>query len=59
MPYFEKAVEADASYADPWAQIGYCMWKSSAYLDGEAIRSRLEKAILAYKEAIRIKVRVG
>lgn len=28
-------------------------------LDGEAIRSRLEKAILAYKEAIRIKVRVG
>lgn len=31
MPYFEKAVEADASYADPWAQIGYCMWKSSAY----------------------------
>ena len=43
--YFEKAVEYDPSYADPWAQIGYCEWISTNHLEGEAIKSGLERAI--------------
>jgi tetratricopeptide (TPR) repeat protein len=27
LPYFEKAVDADASYADAWAQTGFCKEK--------------------------------
>ncbi len=55
MSFFEKASESDPSYADPWAQIGYCTWKSTAYLEGEAVKSGLEKALAAYQEAIRLK----
>jgi tetratricopeptide (TPR) repeat protein len=33
LPYFEKAVESDSSYADAWAQAGFCNEKLGKHAD--------------------------